>query len=62
MITLEVEFIKPQKINNPKKFLENVAERKKAFENIGKQCLFYLQTSYLYLSIVKTTIFLNKKG
>jgi hypothetical protein len=62
IITLEVEFIKIHKINNPKKFLENIAERKKAFENIGKRCLFHLQTSYLYLSTVKTTIFLNKKG
>jgi hypothetical protein len=62
MITLEVEFIKIQKINNPKKFLENIAERNKAFENIGEQCIFHLQTSYLYLSIVKTNIFLNKKG
>jgi hypothetical protein len=62
MITLEVEFIKIQKINNPKNFLEHIAERNKAFENIRKSCLFHLHTSYLYLSIVKTTIFLNKKG
>jgi hypothetical protein len=32
MITLEVEFIKKiQKLNNPKSFLENIAERNKAF-------------------------------
>jgi hypothetical protein len=36
VITLEVEFIKIQKINNPKSFLENIAERNKAFENIRK--------------------------
>jgi hypothetical protein len=36
MITLEVEFIKIQKINNPINFLEHIAERNKAFENIRK--------------------------